>query len=137
MKKYKFKAMIQAGDGGGAFIFFPFDVQREFGTKGRVPVEGTFDGVADKGSIFRYGYPQHLMGVSKAIREQIGKGPGDHIEVVLWKDDVPRTIELPAEFQKRLETEKLLTFFEELSHTHQKEYVRWITEAKKNIKTPE
>jgi uncharacterized protein YdeI (YjbR/CyaY-like superfamily) len=94
------------------------------------------------------------MGVSKAIREQIGKGPGDHIEVVLWKDDVPRTIELPAEFQKRLETEKLLTFFEELSHTHQKEYVRWITEAKKeetrrarfekaiemlkkNIKTPE
>lgn len=131
MKRYKFKAKIQEGDGGGAFIFFPFDVQREFGTKGKVPVEGTFDGVAYKESIFRYGYPQHLLGVPKAIRDQIGKNPGDHIEVVLWKDEEVRTIEVPAEFQKRMEKEKLLTFFEKLSHTHRKEYVRWITEAKK------
>lgn len=131
MKRYKFKAKIQDGDGGGAFIFFPFDVQKEFGTKGKVPVEGTFDGVSCKESIFRYGYPQHLMGVPKAIRDQIGKGPGDHIEVVLWKDEEVPTLEVPAEFLKRLQKEKLLGFFETLSHTHRKEYVRWITEAKK------
>jgi hypothetical protein len=131
MKKYKFKAKIQDGDGGGTFIFFPFDVQREFGTKGKVPVDATFDGVAYKGSLARHGYPQHLLGVPKAIREEIGKGPGDHIEVALWKDDAPRTIEVPEEFQKRLEKEKLLPFFDELSYTHRKEYVRWITEAKK------
>ena len=131
MKKYKFKAKIQAGDGGGAFVFFPFDVQKEFGTKGKVPVSGTFDGVSYKESIFRYGYPQHLLGVPKAVREQIGKGPGDHIEVALWKDEEVRTIEVPVEFQKRLEKEKLLPFFEKLSYTHRKEYVRWITEAKK------
>jgi hypothetical protein len=131
MKRYKFKAKIQEGDGGGAFIFFPFDVQREFGTKARVPVDATFDGVAYKGSLARYGYPQHLLGVPKAIREEIGKGLGDHIEVVLWKDEEARTIEVPPEFQKRLEKEKLLPFFEELSFSHRKEYVRWITEARK------
>jgi len=131
MKKYKFKAKIQAGEGGGAFIFFPFDVQREFGTKGKIPIDITFDGVADKSSLIRYGYPQHLAGMPKAIREQLGKAVGDHVEIVVWKDEAPRTVEVPEEFQKRLEKEKLLTFFEELSNTHRKEYVRWITEAKK------
>lgn len=131
MKKYKFKAKIQAGDGGGAFVFFPFDVQREFGSKGRIPVEMTFDGVPDKGSICRYGYPQHLLGVPKAIREKIGKGPGDHIEVALWKDEEVRTVEVPAEFQQRMEKENLLPFFEALSYSHRKEYVRWVTEARK------
>src|SRR6185436_5398122 len=126
MKKYKFKAKIQAGDGGGAFVFFPFDVQKEFGTKGRIPIDVTFDGVADKSSLIRYGYPQHLAGVPKAIREQIGKQPGDHVEVVVWKDEAARVIEIPDEFKKRLEKEKLLEFFEGLSNTHRKEYVRWI-----------
>jgi bifunctional DNA-binding transcriptional regulator/antitoxin component of YhaV-PrlF toxin-antitoxin module len=131
MKKYKFKAKLQAGDGGGAFVFFPFDVQKEFGTKGKIPIDVTFDGVPDKSSLFRYGYPQHIAGVPKAIRDEIGKNPGDHIEVVVWKDETPRTLEIPDDFKKRLEKEKLLPFFEELSNTHRKEYVRWITEAKK------
>ena len=91
----------------------------------------TFDGVPDKSSLIRYGYPQHLAGVPKAIREQIGKQPGDHVEVVVWKDETPRTVEIPEEFAKRLKKEKLLPFFEALSNTHRKEYVRWITEAKK------
>ena len=108
MKKYKFKAKIQAGEGGGAFVFFPFDVQKEFGTKGKIPIDITFDGVPDKSSLMRYGYPQHLAGMPKAIREQISKQPGDHVEVVVWKDETPRVIEIPEEFKKRLEKEKLL-----------------------------
>jgi len=35
MKKYKFKAMSEAGDGGGAYVLFPYDTAQEFGTKGR------------------------------------------------------------------------------------------------------
>ena len=45
MKKYKFKAKIEAGDGGGAYVFFPYDTEKEFSTKGRVPIKATFDGV--------------------------------------------------------------------------------------------
>ena len=131
MKEYKFKAEIQEGEGGGAYVVFPFDTEKEFGTKGKVPVHVTFDGVSDRSSLFRYGPPQHLLGVVKAIREQIGKKPGDSVEVVLWKDEEIRTIEVPDEFRKRMEQEKLLPFFEKLSYTHRKEYCRWITEAKK------
>ena len=131
MKKYKFKAKIQAGEGGGAFIFFPFDVEKEFRTKGKIPVKATFDGVSYAGSMVRYGFPQHLVGVAKAIREQIGKEPGDTVEVVVWKDEEPRIIEVPAEFKKALEEEGLTETFENLSYTHRKEYCRWINEARK------
>ena len=131
MKKYKFRAKIQPGEGGGAYIVFPFDAEKEFGTKGKIPVHVTVDGVPDRRALFRYGYPQHLVGMAKAIREEIGKKPGDNVEVVLWKDEEIRTIEVPSKFKKRMEQEKLLPFFEKLSYTHRKEYCRWITEAKK------
>jgi bifunctional DNA-binding transcriptional regulator/antitoxin component of YhaV-PrlF toxin-antitoxin module len=131
MKKYKFKATIQEGDGGGAFVFFPFDVEKEFRTKARIPVKVTFDGLEYTGSLMRYGFPQHLVGMPKAIRDQLGKNPGDTTEVALWKDEEPRVIVVPEEFKKLLEQENLLSNFESLSYTHRKEYCRWISEARR------
>ncbi|HLQ78079.1 MAG TPA: YdeI/OmpD-associated family protein [Terriglobia bacterium] len=130
-KKYKFTAEIHAGQGGGAFVIFPYDTEKEFGTKGRVPVKVTLDGVPDTTSLMKWGTPQHFVGVAKAIREKIGKSAGDTIEVILWKDEAERVVEIPEEFRKRMEKEKLLPFFEKLSFTHRKEYCRWISEAKK------
>ena len=131
MKKYKFKAKIQAGDGGGAYVLFPYDTAKEFTTKGTVPVKATFDGVPYTGSLIKYGHPLHMLGILKAIREQTGKGPGDTIAVVVWKDEAIRTVEVPAEFASLMKKAGLLPFFEKLSYTHRKEYCRWITEAKK------
>jgi hypothetical protein len=132
MKKYRFKAKIRAGDGGGAFVLFPYDTEKEFATKGKVPVKATFNGVPYTGSLIKYGYPQHTLGMPKAIREQIGKGPGDNIDVVVWKDEDMRTVEVPVEFEKLMKKEGLLPVFNALSYTHRKEYCRWITEAKKD-----
>jgi hypothetical protein len=131
MKKYRFTAKIQAGDGGGAGVLFPFDVEKEFGTKGKVPVKAAFDGIAYTGSLIKYGAPQHMLPMLKAIREQIGKGPGDTVEVVLWKDDEVRTLDVPEDLAALMKKEGLLPFFDSLSYTHRKEYCRWISEAKK------
>jgi bifunctional DNA-binding transcriptional regulator/antitoxin component of YhaV-PrlF toxin-antitoxin module len=131
MKKYEFKAKIEAGDGGGAYVLFPYDTVKEFATKGRVPVKGTFDGVPYTGSLFKYGKPLHLLAMPKAIREQIGKSPGDTLEVVVWKDEQARTVEVPAQFESLMKKEGLLPVFQKLSYTHRKEYCRWIAEAKK------
>jgi uncharacterized protein YdeI (YjbR/CyaY-like superfamily) len=65
------------------------------------------------------------------MRAQTGKGPGDTIEMVIWKDKEVRTVEVPAQFEKLLKREGLLPVFEKLSYTHRKEYCRWISEAKK------
>jgi len=96
-----------------------------------VPVKATFNGVPYTGSLIKYSNPLHMMGVLKSIREQIGKGPGDRIEVVVWKDEDVRTVEVPAQFEKLIKKESLLRVFEKLSYTHRKEYCRWITDAKK------
>ena len=131
MKKYKFKAKIEANDGGGAFVLFPYDTVKEFGTKGTVPVNATFHGVPYSGSLMSCGRPFHMLGILKNIREQTGKGPGDTIEVVVWKDEKVRTVEVPPPFEAWMKKEGLLPFFEALSYTHRKEYCRWVTEAKK------
>ena len=63
----------------GAYVLFPYDTEKEFATKGKVPVKATFDGVPYTGSLIKYGNPQHMLGVLKAIRERTGKAPGDTI----------------------------------------------------------
>ena len=131
MRKYKFKAKMEAGDGGGAYVLFPYDTAKEFGSKGRIPVKATFDGVSYTGSLTKYSNPQHVLGVLKAIRKQTGKEPGDTIEVVVWRDEEARTVEVPAQFETGMKKKGLLPFFEKLSYTHRKEYCGWITGAKK------
>ena len=131
MKKYTFEAEIRAGRGGGAYVVFPYDTEKEFGRKGRVPVSATIDGVSDRGGLFTMGTPYHVLGVPKAIRQQIGKGPGEVVTIVVWKDEAPREVDVPPAFKALMKKAGVLPFFEGLSFTHRKEYCRWITEAKK------
>jgi hypothetical protein len=133
MKKYSFTATIQAAPvgSGGAFVSFPYDVEKEFATKGRVAVHATFDGVPYTGSLMQCGGPHHMLGILKSVREQLGKALGDRVSVVVWKDDAVRTVEVPADFDALLKKEKLRDGFDGLSYTHRKEYCRWITEARK------
>ena len=132
MKKYAFKAkLMDAGSGDNGYVLFPYDTKAEFGTRGIVPVRATFDGVAYRGSLVKYGNPLHMMPVLKAIREKIGKKTGDTIDVVIWKDEEERTVEVPEEFAKRMKKAGVREFFDALSYTNRKEYCRWLTEAKK------
>ena len=131
MKTYRFNARIENAGGGGAYILFPYDVEKEFGTKGRIPVQATFDGVPYAGSLVKYSHPQHMIGILKGIREQIAKGPGDMVQVELRRDDSERIVPLPPEFAALLGKEKLLETFRKLSYTNQKEHVRWIGGAKR------
>lgn len=130
-KKYAFEAEIRAGRGGGAYVEFPYDAEKEFGAKGRVPVSVTIGGVPEKSALMKMGMPCHILGVPKAIREQIGKGPGESVAIVLWKDETPRRFVVPAAFRTSMKKAGVREFFDSLSFTHRKEYCRWITEAKR------
>jgi hypothetical protein len=131
MKKYSFTAKIEPGPGGGAFVTFPFDVEREFGVKGRVPVKVTFEGVAYNGSLMQCGGQQHMLGILKTIREKTGKQLGDTVRVQLCRDEGERTVQVPSDLDSLMKKHGVRDFFDSLSFTHRKEYCRWITEAKK------
>ncbi len=130
-KVYRFNAKIETTEGGGAFVYFPYDVQKEFGVKGRVPVKATFDGVAYTGSMVKYGDSKHMLLVLKSIRAQINKMGGDEVKVTVQHDVAERTIVIPKDFTDALKVEKLFISFEQMSFTHRKEYISWIETAKK------
>ena len=130
-KKQTFTAMIQNAGGGGAFVEVPFDVEKEFGSK-RPKVKALIEGVPYRGILTRMGTECHLLIVLKEIREQIGKSFGDEVTITVEPDTEPRVIEVPAELKKAFTTEKSAkAFFDQLSYTHQREYVMWINEAKR------
>jgi hypothetical protein len=101
----EFRAPIAAADRGGAYVVVPPDVVDALGGGGRIPVHATFDGIEYRGSVASMG-GEKVLGVLKAIREQLGKGPGDDVVVTLARDDAP-------------------------PYSHQREYVEWVDEAKR------
>ena len=130
-KKQTFTAIIRNAGGGGAFVEVPFDVEEAFGSK-RPKVKATFEGVPYRGILTRMGTEHHLLIILKEIREKIGKTFGDEVNITVEPDTEPRVIEVPAELKKAFKTEKeAKVFFDKLSYTHQREYVMWINEAKR------
>lgn len=82
-KVYEFDAVIQkVPDIDGAYIDFPYDVKAEF-DKGRVKVHATFDGVPYDGSLVRMKTPNHIIGLRRDIRAQIGKQAGETVHVTI------------------------------------------------------
>ena len=130
-KKHTFKATIQNAGGGGAFVEVPFDVEEAFGSK-RPKVKAVIEGVPYRGILTRMGTEHHLLIILKEIREKVGKTFGDEIKVSVELDVDERVVTVPAELKRLFKSEKeAKAFFDKLSYTHQREYVMWINEAKR------
>jgi hypothetical protein len=113
-------------------IAIPFDVEKVFGTRARVPVRGTINGFPYRSSIFPMGGGCHFMAVNKATREGAKARAGDTITVQMERDEEPRVITPPQDFARALKANKdAQATWEKLSYTHQKEYAKAIEEAKK------
>jgi len=59
----------------------PFDVEKEFATRGKVPVKATIDDIPYTGSLIKCGPGNHMLGVLKDIREQSAKAPATPFSV--------------------------------------------------------
>lgn len=88
-KVYEYESLLySAGESGGAYVIFPYDIRKEFG-RGRVKVHATFDGENYDGSIVNMGVKNedgsvcYIIGVLKSIRAKIGKQPGDSVLVTV------------------------------------------------------
>jgi hypothetical protein len=128
----KFHIKLQGMEGSEVARFcVPFDVQKVFGTRARVPVRGAINGFAYRSSIMNMG-TGHMMVVNREMREGAGVKAGDTVQVVMERDTDERTIDPPPDFKKALNASpKAKALFDRLSYTHRKEYVRWIIGAKR------
>lgn len=129
MSAKEFKTiLLQNGTMDAGYIEIPFDVEKEYGAK-RVKVKALLNGVEYRGSIVRMGLPCHMLGIPKAIRNKMGAGFGDMIEVSLEKDVEDRVVILPHDLKQQL-TKKALLAFQNLSYSQQRNYVLSLENAK-------
>ena len=130
----RFRALVNRREGGEVCsINIPFDVEKTFGARGRVPVRGTLNGAPFRSSVFRMGGDCHFMAVNRQLREAAGVGGGETVPVRMERDDEPRTVTLPADFARALKSnEQARATWDKLSFTHRREHVEHIEGAKKS-----
>jgi hypothetical protein len=131
-KQHKFKVKLVGQEGSEvAAIKPPFDVIETFQRKGRVPVKGTINGFPYRSSLMNMG-DGHMMVINAGMRAGAKCKAGDVVAVVRELDTGERTVEVPAYLKKIIAADpKAKEFWEKLSFTHRKEYVREIEEAKR------
>jgi hypothetical protein len=129
----RFRVLIDREEGSEVCgIKIPFDVEKTFGTRGRLPVRGTLNGAPFRSSLFRMGGDCHFMVVNRHLRAAAGVSGGETVPVVLERDDEPRVIEPPTDFARALRGNKeAQALWDKLSFTHRREHVEHIEEAKK------
>jgi len=98
----------------------------------RFPVVATVNGYTWRTTVTRM-RGEFLLGLSRAVREQVGAQAGDTVEVELELDSAEREVEVPDALAAALaEDPEARAAFEGLAFTHRKEFARWIQEAKRD-----
>ena len=127
----KFQCKIDTGERESAtFICIPFDVKKIFG-KARVPVKLTINNFTYRTTVCVMG-GKYCVPLRKSNREGAGVKAGDIVQVTVAPDLEQRTVKVPADLKKFLQASTVWEQFDGLSYTHKKEFMEWITEAKKD-----
>jgi hypothetical protein len=129
----EFEAIVEADGEGGAWpiIRIPFDAAEVFGSKARLAIAGTLNGIPYRSSIFPSGGGKHVLMLNKEMRKAAGIGVGDTVKVTMDADSAPREVETPADLQAALEAAGQLAAFEKMSYSNRKFCIDAIVGAKK------
>jgi hypothetical protein len=127
MKSKTYKTTI-VRDGSMCFIPVPFDPRPVFG-RVRAPVKVTLNGYTYRSTIAAMGGTTCIP-LRRSNREAAGLDGGETLDVTLTLDD-ERRVTPPRDFIKALKAAPpAWERWQELSYSHQREYVEAIEEAK-------
>jgi hypothetical protein len=116
----------------GAFVLSDEQVAAVGGGRRVFPVRVSVNGVTLPLRLARMG-GENLIGLARAAREQAGVSIGSAYPVQIIADDSERGVEVPAELAVALAGDApARAAFEALAYSHRKEFVRWISEAKRD-----
>jgi bacteriocin resistance YdeI/OmpD-like protein/uncharacterized protein DUF1905 len=111
-------------------IEIPERVVKKLGAGKRVPVRVTLNGAKYRSTIAVYG-DRYYLPARKEIREAANLAPGRRTRVMLEVDTARRTVDVPADLARALSSAKLRSGFDALSFSHRREFVEWVTSAKR------
>lgn len=126
----KFRTTVELGGKTATGLPVPADILSKLGTSKRPAVLVTIGGHSYRTTVASMG-GRFLVPLSAQNRTAAGVSAGDEVEVEIASDAAPREVVLPDDLASALESdERARQFFDWLSYTHRKEYVRWIEDAK-------
>jgi hypothetical protein len=122
----------EASDASGTMTCFrvPHINMAVFAPRTRVPVVVTIRGFSWRTTVAPYGTDFYVP-VRKEVREKIKAVEGETITVAIQRDTAPRAVDVPPDLARALKANGAREVFDRLAFTHQKEFVQWITEAKR------
>lgn len=109
----------------------PIEVSKAFGLRGHVPVVGTADGAELTATLVPVGGGRHRLFLNGAIRQEIGKGAGDSVEIQIRLDRSVRTPETPADLREALAEDGASEAWQALAPSRRKELLVWLADAKR------
>lgn len=132
MARITFTGILEPARQGGAVVNLPPQVVDALGGT-RVRVTGSFAGLDFNSSTMPTGGGGAVLGVHKATWQEARVDFGEAVEIVLERDDRERPVEIPPPLKRALEGDpEARQAFERLAPTHQREYARWVAEAKRD-----
>lgn len=121
--------IISDDDSSMCAIEVPFDPKPVFG-KVRAPVKVTLNSYTFRSTIARMG-GQTFIPLRRSNREAAGVQGGQVVRVTLELDTEKREVKPPADLVKALKAGKAWAQWQQLSYSHQREYVEAIEQAKR------
>ena len=125
----RFRAEVELGGKTATGIEVPNEVVTGLGSSKRPPVLVTVNGYTYRTTVTTMG-GRHLVPLSAENRTAAGLRAGDQVDVDIEPDAAPREVVVPADLASAMNP-TARSFFDDLSFTHRKEWVRWVEEAKR------
>ena len=130
-QKLRLSTVLEPRGPAAAVILRDDQVEALGGGAKAFPVSVTVNGGHTfAGRVARMG-GENLIGFNKTVRTAAGVSAGETIEVEIVVDTTERTVDVPQDLADALDAAAAMDGFAALAPSHRKEYVRWVTEAKK------
>lgn len=127
----RYRATIELFGKTATGLRVPPEVVASFGGGKRPPVLVTIGRHTYRSTVAAYG-DEFFLPLSAKNRASVGVEAGDEVEVDLELDTQPRMIEVPPDLSAALDAAAdARRHFDGLSYSHQRQYVTWISDAKR------
>lgn len=116
---------------GWIIVWIPFNVQKIWGTRGRLRVRGEINGFAFRTSLFPTRKGEHFLLINKKMQAGGHASEGAAAEFSLEPDTEERVAVVPAELKRILAEDKTFRrWFEALSYSIRKWISDWVEQPK-------
>jgi hypothetical protein len=124
-----FRTKVVRGGVNATGLQVPDDVVEQLGAGKRPPVQVTVGGYTYRTTVAPMG-GAYWVPLAAEHREAAGVAAEQEVDVRIELDTAPREVVLPEDLANAMDDAARSTY-DRLAYSHQKEWVRWVEEAKK------